>query len=183
VSCKKRKFVNTTRFGLFLTALLSLSPAVAEEAPAAGVPPANPAVWIPGEVTRSQFTHAVENLEPVDNISVLSNDQTRIVYFTEIHGMAGQTIRHRWEYHGQTVLEVPIKVGTARWRAYSTKTLYPAWIGEWKVSVVDAAGGTLCVNTFSYRKAASEPKLGPPAATRKPTTDSGTPAPQVNQQQ
>ena len=118
---------------------------------------AKPAVLIPGTVTRAQITHDIKNLEPVDAVSTLTNDLTRIVYFTEIHDMAGQTVTHRWEYNGKIVMEVPIKVETSRWRAYSTKTLDPAWVGEWKVSVVDAAGGTLSVNTFSYMKQPETP--------------------------
>ncbi|MCR4300346.1 MAG: DUF2914 domain-containing protein, partial [Sulfuricaulis sp.] len=43
-----------------------------------------------------------------------------------------------------------ISVGTSRWRAYSSKTLLSSWTGDWKVSLVDAAGGTLSVNTFTY---------------------------------
>jgi hypothetical protein len=124
------------------------------------VPPeasAKAAVLIPGVVTRSQFTRDIEGLEPVDTVSTLTSDVTRVVYFTEIHDMAGQTVMHRWEHNGKIILEVSIKVGTSRWRAYSTKTLDPAWTGEWKVSVVDAAGGTLSVNTFSYLKQPETP--------------------------
>lgn len=144
-------------FPLLVTGLLGASPpAGAAEEPA---PPesARPAVLIPGVVTRAQFTREIKNLEPVDAVTILTNDQTRIVYFTEIHDMAGQTVMHRWEYNGKIILEVPIKVGTSRWRAYSTKTLFPSWTGEWKVSVVDAAGGTLSVNTFSYLKQPETP--------------------------
>lgn len=115
-------------------------------------PSARPAVFIPGRVSRSLFTRAILNREPVDTVSVLGNDNTRIVYFTEIRGMSGQTITHRWEYNGKVIMEVPIKIKTTRWRAYSVKTLNPAWAGEWKASVVDAAGGSLSVNTFSYMK-------------------------------
>lgn len=115
------------------------------------------AVLIPGVVTRSQFTRGIKDLEPVDTVSTLTNDLTRIVYFTEIHDMAGQTVLHRWEYNGKIIMEVPIRVGTSRWRAHSTKTLDPAWTGEWKASVVDAAGGTLSVNTFSYLKQSETP--------------------------
>lgn len=126
---------------------------------------AKPAVLIPGTVTRSQITRDIKNLEPVDSVSTLTNDLTRVVYFTEIHDMAEQTVTHRWEYNGKIILEVPIKVGTSRWRAYSTKTLDPAWVGEWKVSVVDAAGGTLSVNTFSYVK---QPETPTSVATNPP---------------
>ncbi len=130
---------------------MSLSAQATDEQAPSGVS-AKAAVLIPGVVTRSQFTHDIKDLEPVDTVSVLTSDQARIVYFTEIRGMAGQTVTHRWEYNGKIILEVPIKVGTSHWRAYSTKTLFPYWIGEWKVSVVDAAGGTLSVNTFTYMK-------------------------------
>ena len=118
--------------------------------------PANsaPVPLIAGQVTRAVFTSNVKNHEPVDNISTLSNDITRICYFTEIRGMAGQTVVHRWEYKGKVLLEMPFKVGSSRWRAYSVKTLDPSWLGEWKASVVDASGSSLSVNTFTYMKKA-----------------------------
>lgn len=140
-------------FPILAAGLLGLSlPARATDEAAPPEASARAAVPIPGVVTRSQFTRDIKDLEPVDAVSTLTNDLTRVVYFTEIHDMAGQTVLHRWEYNSKIVMEVPIKVGTSRWRAYSTKTLDPAWTGEWKVSVVDAAGGTLSVNTFSYLK-------------------------------
>lgn len=113
---------------------------------------AKPAVAIAGRVTRALFTRKVKDLEPVDTVSVLTNDKTRITYFTEIHGMAGQTITHRWEFNGKVVLEKNHEVGSSHWRAYTSKTLDPTWLGEWKASVVDAAGGTLSVNTFTYMR-------------------------------
>ena len=123
------------------------SPAV-EAAPASARAP----VLIAGSVTRALFTRQVKELEPVDTVSVLPNDITRVIYFTEIHGMAGQTITHRWEFNGKIVLEKKHEVESSRWRAYTSKTLDPTWLGEWKASVVDAAGGTLSVNTFTYMR-------------------------------
>lgn len=138
-------------FPLLVSGLLGAAlPAGATDELLGPDPAAQPAVMIPGVVARAQFTHTVENLEPVDVVSTLANDQRRIVYFTEIHGMAGQTVTHRWEYNGKIVLEKTHEVGSSRWRAYTSKTLDPAWVGEWKASVVDAAGGTLSVNTFTY---------------------------------
>lgn len=134
--------------GLFGVSL----PARAADEPAQPDPAAKAAVQIPGVVTRALFTRDVKDLEPVDTVSTLTNDLTRIVYFTEIHGMAGQTITHRWEFNGKVVLEKTHEVGSSRWRAYTSKKLNPALLGEWKASVVDAAGGTLSVNTFTYLK-------------------------------
>lgn len=128
---------------------------------------AQPAVPASGRVTRAQFTSEVKNLEPLDSLMTLSNDKTRIAYFTEIQDMAGQTVIHRWEYNGKVMAEVPFKVGAARWRVYSTKTLDPSWVGEWKASVVDSAGSSLSVNTFTYTKAADADS--PPAATTSST--------------
>lgn len=112
--------------------------------------PARPAVAIAGEVARALFTTGIINLEPVDTVSTLTNDKTRVSYFTVIEDMAGQTVIHRWEYRDKVLLEIPFEVGSSHWRIYSTKTLDPSWLGEWKASVVDAAGGSLSVNTFTY---------------------------------
>ena len=140
-------------FLLLVSCLFGASPpAGATDEPLLPDPAARPAVLIPGNVTRAQFTRDIKDLEPVDAVSTLTNDQTRIVYFTEIRGMSGQTVTHRWEYNGKIVLEKTHEVGSSRWRAYTSKTLDPAWVGEWKASVVDAAGGTLSVNTFTYLK-------------------------------
>ncbi len=125
---------------------------------------AGPEVAIAGRVTRAVFTSDIKDHEPVDNISTLTNDKTRICYFTEIRGMAGQTVVHRWEYKGKVLLEMPFKVGSSRWRLYSIKTLDPAWLGEWKASVVDATGSSLSVNTFTYMK---KPGSGPTPAARQ----------------
>lgn len=123
---------------------------------------AKPAVAIAGQVTRALFTRQVKDLEPVDNVSVLTSDITRVTYFTEITGMAGQIITHRWEYNGKVVLEKRLEVGSSHWRAYSSKKLDPAWLGEWKASVVDVAGGTLSVNTFTYMKKTEAGAAPPP---------------------
>ncbi len=122
--------------------------------PATGVETAETATA--GRVTRALFTSEVKNHEPVDNISALSNDKTRVYYFTEIHGMAGQTVIHRWEYKGKILMEMPFKIGASRWRVYSMKTLDPSWLGEWKASVVDASGSSLSVTTFTYLKKPDE---------------------------
>ena len=110
---------------------------------------------VAGTVTRAEFTTNVEDHKPVNTISSLTNDKTRVCYFTEIEGMAGQTIIHRWEYNGKLMLEKSFKVGASRWRVYSSKTLDPSWLGEWKASTVDANGSSLSVNTFTYMKKAT----------------------------
>ncbi len=118
--------------------------------------PATPAISsTAGTIARSAFTTAVENREPVDSINKLGADTSKIYYFTELKDMQGQQVSHRWEYNGKVMAEVPFQVGGSRWRVFSSKNLEEAWQGEWKVSVINANGGTLSVNTFTYTGDAS----------------------------
>ena len=103
-----------------------------------------------GSVARATITSDVQNREPVDSLSTVTTDDSKIFYFTEIQDMAGHTVTHRWEYNGQVMAEVDFEIGGARWRVYSSKTMTPDWVGDWKVSVVDEDGSPLSVNTFSY---------------------------------
>ena len=110
-----------------------------------------------GSVARAVFTLGINDREPIDAVSTVGNDANRIYYFTELKGMAGQTVTHRWEYNGKVMAEVQFNVGGDRWRTYSSKNLDPMWLGEWKVSVVDTAGSTLNVNTFTYTQSTAKP--------------------------
>jgi len=126
------------------------APAAASAAPAKGT------------ITRAMFTNTVVDREPKDTLTNLTNDATQVYFFTELHDLAGQTVTHQWEYNGKVMFEKKFDVGAARWRVFSAKTLDPSWLGEWKVSVLDAQGGTLGVNTFTYTKATA---AAPAAAT------------------
>ncbi len=108
-----------------------------------------PAGWI----ARAGLTSAIQDREPVDSVTSLNNDSTSLYYFTEVRDMAGQTVTHRWEYNGKVMAEVEFQIGGSRWRVYSSKSLQPEWTGDWKVSVLDAAGNPLSVNTFAYTEA------------------------------
>ena len=131
----------------------------------AGVETAAPSAV--GRVARAAFATAVEEREPVDSIDSLTNDHSRVFFFTELVGLEGQSVVHRWELDGQVVAEVPFEVGGPRWRVYSTKSLLPGSTGEWTVTVVDGQGNVLTSQRLRY-VAAAEPE--PPAA-----PDSGAP--------
>ncbi|MEK6749713.1 MAG: DUF2914 domain-containing protein [Pseudomonadota bacterium] len=104
-----------------------------------------------GEIVRAQLTSAIRNREPTDKLSGASVAQDQLYYFTEIKGMAGQTVIHRWEYQGKVRHEQRLKVGSARYRTYSKKTLNPEFYGEWKVSAVDKKGVVLSSETFMLK--------------------------------
>lgn len=144
----------------------AMQPAGAEQSAAEAAATPN----IAGTIARSAFTTAVENREPVDSVNKLSTDNEKIYYFTELKDMEGQQVTHRWEYNGKVMAEVPFQVGGPRWRVFSSKNLDSGWQGEWKVSVIDANGGTMSVNTFSYEaaKAANKEVMEPAAPASTP---------------
>jgi len=115
-------------------------------------------------VARSVFTTGIQDREPVDQVGQLSNDHTQIYFFTEIQGMKGHTITHRWEQGGEVRAEVTFNVGGDRWRVWSSKILEPSWLGEWQVSVVDEGGNVLAQESFAYIPAGEQPAAQQPVA-------------------
>ena len=104
-------------------------------------------------VARSVITSAIEEKEPVDQISEMGTDSSKIYFFTEIRGMEGHAITHRWEQGGEIRAEVKFDVGGNRWRVWSSKNLLDSWLGEWTVSVIDEGGNTMAQEKFNYIEA------------------------------
>ncbi len=114
--------------------------------------PATPATQpaTSASVKRALFCTNVSEREPVDELTTLSGPADRVFFFTELIGLGGQTVTHKWTLDDQSLAEVPITVGGDRWRCYSTKTLGGVGSGTLKVTVVDASGGTLAEKTLAY---------------------------------
>lgn len=128
-------------------------------------------------VVRSQFTRGIKNREPVDDVVTLPNSVDQVYYFTDIKGMEGKTIVHRWMYDGRVVAEVRFKIGGPRWRVYSLKTLDPASLGRWTVVVTDGSGWPLHAEMFDYVAAHPDKPAAPHAApVATPTPHATAPA-------
>lgn len=104
-----------------------------------------------GSVMRSIFTNGIEDREPIDNMQATGNLANNITYFTELRDMSGQTAKHRWQYKGEVVAEVEFNVRGPRWRVWSSKAMLPQWEGEWKVSVLNAAGEVISEDVINYK--------------------------------
>lgn len=104
------------------------------------------------EVALARFTTAVENREPVDAIAFLSSEASEIVFFTDLRGLAGETVTHRWEFGGDVMAEVPFEVSSNRYRVWSRKALDPKWLGVWTVSVVKGDGEVLASESFTLQE-------------------------------
>ncbi len=125
------------------------APAAAPAQPAAAKTPAQPAP--PADaVARAVFTSGVQDHEPVDSFTKLSDDHDKVYFFTELHGLAGHTITHRWIYQGKVKADVTFQVKGERWRVWSSKRLEPSWTGTWQVDVLDQDGTVLDSTTFDY---------------------------------
>lgn len=101
-------------------------------------------------VARAQFTTAIVDREPLDQVVKLDTQTTRVFFFTDLRHLQGRTVTHRWEFAGQIVSEVDFKVGGPRWRVYSAKSLKPDETGKWTVFVVDETGWPLHATIFEY---------------------------------
>lgn len=104
-------------------------------------------------VKRAVFATSIAEREPVGEVTALNTSSDRVYFFTEIMGMAGKSITHRWIYNGENKGEVQFQIGGDRWRVYSSKTLAPEWTGTWTVDVVDGDGNKLYTGTLDYQAA------------------------------
>lgn len=105
-----------------------------------------------GSISRAQFTSAIKDREPTDSLTTAGPDKTELSFFTELKGLSGSKITHRWEHDGKVAREQTFDVGADRWRVWSNKTLGANAAGEWKVTVVDGSGATLGTYTLTYGK-------------------------------
>jgi hypothetical protein len=101
-------------------------------------------------VARAILTSEVVDREPVDDLESLTSERTQIYFFTELVGLEGTRVTHRWEYKGESVDEVHLSIGGPRWRIWSSKKLDPTWLGHWAVSLVSEDGEVLATDTFIY---------------------------------
>ena len=130
----------------------------AEESP--GEAPATTPVGV--QVARAVFARAIVDREPQDTVSGIDGAE-QLYFFTELVGLEGQTVRHRWEYAGHIMAEIPFTVGAQRWRIYSSKRFLPGQMGPWTVSVVDESGRVLRSETLG-NALAGNPASSAPAA-------------------
>ncbi|MDH3355816.1 MAG: DUF2914 domain-containing protein [Chromatiales bacterium] len=103
-----------------------------------------------GSAARALFAQLIVDREPVDQIVELTNDNSKVYFFTELRGLKGQSVTHRWEYDGKPQAAVTFNVGANRWRVWSSKNLQPGWTGLWTVSVLDEAGNVITEETLNY---------------------------------
>jgi hypothetical protein len=109
-----------------------------------------PSAAADGSVGISTFTSGVSNGEPIDYRQAFFNDTPIVYFYSELLGLNGQTVRHRWSLEGRPMHEVAIEVTRARQPAWSKSMMQPEWTGNWVVEVVDNTGKVLGRSNFAY---------------------------------
>ena len=102
-------------------------------------------------VSASAVCTAIADRMPEGTAAEFSKDTPKIYYWTRIDGAEGTDVKHIW-YAGETIIgEISLKVTTASFRTWSSKTVYPGLEGDMSVEVVDAAGNVLKKDTFKIK--------------------------------
>lgn len=95
-------------------------------------------------VVESSITTAIENQQPVDQVSTFPADFGKLYCFTRVVGATSDTsVTHVWLYQGHEMATVTLPVGSSNWRTNSSKRFLPQWAGNWQVRVLDAEGNEL----------------------------------------
>ncbi len=101
-------------------------------------------------VARAQFTSAMIDREPADNLTSIGVGAARAYFFTELRNMDGQTVTHRWTYNGEVKASVEFNVRGPRWRVHSSKNMTSEWTGDWTVDVLDGSGNVVATRTLTH---------------------------------
>jgi Protein of unknown function (DUF2914) len=92
-----------------------------------------------------QLAARMQGLEPGPPIDLpvrLSQGQSRTIYFfTELRGLSGRSVLHRWERNGRIMQERQLHPASQSWRAYTAMTITGDMRGSWRISAVDATTG------------------------------------------
>jgi len=102
-------------------------------------------------VSRAQFTTAVNDREPVDQVVTLDSPTPTVSFFSELNDLQNQSVSHQWFYNDKLMYEKSFAVKGPRWRVWTRKTLNPGWTGDWTVKVVTQSGTELRSESFLYQ--------------------------------
>ena len=102
-------------------------------------------------VLRTQFTTAIKDREPVDNLTELNNGTAEKIYcFTEFTDPTDQFVTHSWVYRGQVVDVARFHVDSSHSRVWSSRLLTPDRPGSWTVIIMSPTGKVLAERTLDY---------------------------------
>jgi hypothetical protein len=110
-------------------------------------------------IKRAVICSGVSNHEPTDSLTVIPSGTNKVFFFTEIAGLEGKTVTHRWMKDGAKVADVRISVATNRYRCHSSRSV-AGKPGNWSVQVLDEDGETLVERSFTVGTPTAQTPIG-----------------------
>lgn len=102
-------------------------------------------------VSRAVLTTQIEQREPLNTLGStvdVAEFDKKLLFFTELNSLQGQTVRHLWYFNNQLMAEVTLPVRTMRYRTYSSKNIMPTQLGTWHVELKNQDDQLLASKTF-----------------------------------
>lgn len=126
----------------------------------ASAPPAVEEISPPPLQQTNLVVRAVLTGAPRENASVpelagevpAAAGMQRFYFFTEVHAVASRRFKHRWEYRGQAVAQIPFSPKGKKWTGSSSKQIPTHMQGAWRAVLVDDRGVELGSVAFTYGK-------------------------------
>jgi hypothetical protein len=109
---------------------------------------------MPALTVETELCSGIEERMPTGMADTFTPDVENVYLWCKVIGCKDSTvIHHVWYYKGEKVADVELPVRSSSWRTWSSKSILPAWVGDWKVTVVDAGGKELAAIPFKIAAA------------------------------
>jgi Protein of unknown function (DUF2914) len=141
----------------------SASPAAPQPAARASIAPASAGpVLSPGDtrilsdkVARFLLSKGMRGSEPLGRLEDVKIDDPAsgtlgVFAFSDVRGMAGETLVYRWLQGERVVARVRVGVGSDKWRSHSSKVINGRMRGPWRVELTTGDGTLLAFAEFAY---------------------------------
>ena len=106
--------------------------------------------WPHENLSNAEFALEIKERTPLNIVEELDNSFGKIYFFTNLRNLQGQRVKHRWIYNNKVMAEVEFDVNGPRWRVWSSKNLWPTWLGEWTVEVINSKDEVFFKKEFNY---------------------------------
>ncbi len=110
-------------------------------------------------VRRAVICTGIIKHEPTDSLTSIPSTTSKVFFFTEIAGMEGKTITHRWMKDGSKVADIRISMASNRYRCHSSRSV-SGKTGNWTAQVLDENGKMLKEVDFTVGTPSGETPLG-----------------------
>ncbi|MFH1018047.1 MAG: DUF2914 domain-containing protein [Pseudomonadota bacterium] len=101
-------------------------------------------------VVKAGACTSIENRQPVGEAAVFPPNVGRLYLYSNLRSVSPEptSILHVWNFNGKKMASVTLPIKGATWRTYSSKTIDPSWLGEWRVDLATPKGEVIKSVTF-----------------------------------